>query len=162
MNLNQAIKCIEKQIKDPKVGLPEEVFLLVSRLTPLVNVDLLIKDENGRILLSWRDDIHGAGWHIPGGIIRFKEHLEDRLKKVAIKEIGTEVKFDPIPIAFNEIILKHNNRGHFMSFLYKCFLPSSYIPDNGELKEKDAGYLKWHDFCPKNLIKVHEIYKKFI
>lgn len=164
MNMDKAIKFLEKRIPNPSLGLPEKIFLFISRLTPMVNVDLLIKNEKGQTLLSWRDDLfYGPGWHIPGGIIRFKETLKTRIKKVAETEIGTEVKFDPIPIAINEFFNnKKDTRGHFISILYKCFLPSEYVLANRNLTEKDKGYLKWHDSCPANLIKEQEIYKKFI
>lgn len=162
MDLNEAIRFIEKQIENPKNGLPEEVFLFISKITPLVNVDLLIQDENGRTLLSWRDDIHGTGWHIPGGIIRFKEKAEDRVLKVAEREIGRSVEFDSKPIMFHQFICKHKTRGHFISILYKCFLSKSFIPKNQGLKEGDKGYLKWHEKCPINLIESHQVYKKFI
>lgn len=164
MNINEAIKFLDKQVPNPSKGLPDEVFLYISRTTPLVNVDLLIKDENGRTLLAWRDDQHcGRGWHVPGGIVRFKEKLETRLRKVAEAEIGVAVEFDPIPIAVNQIIEdKLISRGHFISILYKCFLSGKFIPKNTGLSNKDAGYLMWHDSCPENLIKVHEIYRKYI
>ena len=81
MNITEAIVALEKHVPNPSEGLPDELFLYVSRITPLVNVDLLIKDENGRTLLSWRDDQYcGQGWHVPGGIIRFKEALETSVK----------------------------------------------------------------------------------
>ena len=164
MNVNDTIKFLEKQISNYSEGLPEEVFLFISRLTPIVNVDLLIKDENGRILLSWRDDqFAGTGWHIPGGIVRFKENLEERLLTVAKTEIGTVVEFDPVPIAINQIVCKSNTRGHFISILYRCFVSSKYIPNNKGLSKKDTGYLMWHESCPKNLVNVHKkIYKKYI
>lgn len=163
MNVHEAIKFLDKQISNPSLGLPEEIFLFVSRITPMVNVDLLIKNEKGRTLLSWRDDQYaGKGWHIPGGIIRFKEKIETRIQKVAKKEIGTSVKFDPLPIAINQIFVKRNIRGHFISILYKCFLSEKFILKNKSLTNKDAGYLKWHDSCPGNLLKLHEIYKKFL
>lgn len=163
MNTKQAIEFLDKQIKNPKIGLPEEIFLFISRNTPLANVDLLIKDENGRTLLSWRDDQYaGKGWHLPGGIIRFKEKMENRVLKVAKKEIGAKVKFDPVPIALNQIIGKKNTRGHFISILYKCFLSKDFVPDNKRLTQKNPGYLMWHSSCPKNLLKYHHIYKKFI
>lgn len=156
MNINEAIQFLDGQIPNPKVGLPEEIFLFVSRITPLVNVDLLIKDEKGRTLLSWRNNAtDGIGWHVPGGIIRFKEKIETRIKMVAQNEIGTTVEFDPTPITINEVICKQNVRGHFISLLYKCFLTGKYVPQNKNLK--------WHGSCPKNLIKLHQkIYKKFI
>ena len=79
MNLTSAIHKIEKQIHNPKQGLPEEIFLFATRITPMINVDLLIKDYNGNTLLTWRDDgYHKPGWHIPGGIIRLKEKLAKR------------------------------------------------------------------------------------
>ncbi|MEI7983545.1 MAG: NUDIX hydrolase, partial [Bacteroidota bacterium] len=54
--IQDTIEILNKQIPDPRLGLPEEVFLFISRLTPMVNVDLLIKDKKGLALLSWRDD----------------------------------------------------------------------------------------------------------
>jgi colanic acid biosynthesis protein WcaH len=162
-NTHEAIKFLDNQISDPSLGLPEEIFLFISRITPMVNVDLLIKDENGRTLLSWRDDsLIGTGWHLPGGIIRFKENLEKRLLKVAETEIGAAVEFDPVPIAINQIIRSHNTRGHFISILYKCFLFGKFIPKNTGLSNKDKGYLMWHNSCPENLLEVHKIYRKYI
>jgi len=163
VNIHKAIEFLEKQIPNPSLGLPEEIFLFISRTTPLVNVDLLIKDENNRTLLSWRDDQYaGKGWHVPGGIVRFKEKLEERVQEVAKKEIGTAVKFDPIPLAINQMICERDIRGHFVSILYKCFLSGKFIPKNKGLSNKDPGYLMWHDSCPTNLIKVHEIYRHYI
>jgi colanic acid biosynthesis protein WcaH len=163
MNIHEAIELLDKRISSPSLGLPEEVFFFISRITPIVNVDLLIKDEKGRTLLSWRDDQYcGKGWHIPGGVVRFKERLETRIKKVVEEEIGTKVKFEKKPVEINEIILKPKIRGHFISFLYRCYLPSDFIPFNKGLNMTDAGYLMWHNVCPDNLIKCHERYRKYI
>lgn len=163
MNMHETLSFLDKQITNPSLGLPEEVFLFVSRITPMVNVDLLIKDETGRVLLSWRSDqFAGTGWHIPGGIVRFKEKLEERILKVAETEIGAIIKFNPNPLAINQIHCKQNTRGHFISILYECFLSSKYIPKNIGLSKIDNGFLMWHDFCPIELVEVHEIYRKYI
>ena len=163
MTINEAISILEAEISDPKKGLPLEVFQLVSRLTPLVNVDLLIKDENNRLLLAWRDDqFAGQGWHIPGGIIRYKENFETRIQKTAEREVGSQIQFNPEPIAINQIVCQHDTRGHFISLLFDCFLESNFIPANDNLCPKELGYLSWHDACPNDLIKSHEIYRKFL
>jgi len=164
MNIADAIEVLGKNVKKPSYGLPDEVFYYISRNTPLVNVELLIKDENQRTLLSWRDDKYcGKGWHIPGGIVRFKETLETRVKKVAETEIGTVVSFDPSPVTIKEIILHDRDiRGHFISFLYKCFLSSTFVPKNRGISHSDAGYLKWHDSCPDELLGFHDIYREYI
>lgn len=164
MNIAEIIAVLDEQVKNPSAGLPEDLFLYVSRITPLVNVDLLIKDEAGRTLLSWRNDEYaGTGWHVPGGILRYKETLESRIKKVLETEIGAEVSFDPVPIALNQLIHPiHEIRGHCISILYKCFLAGTYVPKNEEFSKDDAGYLMWHDQCPANLIEVHELYRNYI
>jgi len=163
MNITDAISFLDKQVPNPSKGLTKELFHFISRITPMVNVDLLIKDEKGRTLLSWRDDsLHKPSWHVPGGVIRFKEKMEERLQKVAEKEIGTIIEFEHKPIAINEMIIKRKIRGHFISFLYKCYLPSNFIPENKGLKENDAGYLMWHESCPDNLIKCHEVYREYM
>lgn len=77
--LNEALK----QIPNSKAGLPQEAFYFVSQLTPMINVDLLVKNKLGQTLLTWRDDkFYGPAWHIPGGIIRFKEKLKIELIKL--------------------------------------------------------------------------------
>jgi len=164
MNIADAIAGFDKQVPNPSKGLPDEVFDYISKTTPLVNVDLLIKDENGRTLLSWRNDQYcGKGWHVPGGIVRFKETLETRVKKVAETEIGVNISFDPIPMALNQFIHPERDiRSHFISILYKCFLSCTFVPQNKGLSNEDRGYLMWHDFCPDNLIKYHEIYRRYI
>ena len=161
MNIHDAIVFLDSQVPNPTAGLPEELFLFVSRTTPMVNVDLLVQDEHGRTLLSWRDDVLGyVGWHIPGGIIRFKETLEQRIQKVAEHELGTRVEFDPVPIAMHEIIHPTRNiRGHFLSLLYRCRVPADYVPRNPGRKVTDAGYLMWHEQCPQNILGVHEVYR---
>ena len=69
-----AVAVINECLPDSRAGLPDDIFYLVSRLTPMINVDLLIVNERNEKLLTWREDqFYGPGWHIPGGIIRFKE-----------------------------------------------------------------------------------------
>jgi ADP-ribose pyrophosphatase YjhB (NUDIX family) len=164
LNIAEAIAALVKQVPNPSMGLPDDVFYYISRTTPLVNVDLLIKDENGRTLLSWRNDQYaGKGWHVPGGIVRFKETLETRVQKVAETEVGVNISFESTPIALHQIIHHERDiRGHFISLLYKCFLSGNFVPQNQGLSIEDGGYLMWHDHCPDNLLKCQEIYQKHI
>ena len=163
--IKQAIDTIDSLIGDPRRGLPEDLFLFAGRITPMVNVDLLIKNEKKQTLLTWRDDGYGkAGWHIPGGVIRYKEPIADRIRAVARTELGAEVAFQPIPLAIKEIINPDRRvRGHFISFLYQCCLTTA--PDN-RLQYRSGEPLPnqwmWHDTCPDNIIPVHEIYREYI
>jgi colanic acid biosynthesis protein WcaH len=164
MTISDAVQFLDNNIPDKWNGLPNDIFYFISRITPLVCVDLLVKDTNGRCLLAWRDDeYHGKGWHIPGGIVQFQETLEQRIQKTAELEYGVNVQFSSVPLTVEQLIIPENeNRGHFITFLYKCSVPDNFIPDNQGRKEDDAGYLKWHETCPFNLIKIQDYCRKFI
>ena len=159
-----AVKILDWTAKQPKKGLPDDIFYYISRTTPLVNVDLLIKDQNNRVLLSWRDDEYaGNGWHIPGGIIRYKENIKKRVDEVSRLELKGKVIYEAAPIAVNEVITENqSDRGHFISLLYNCYLSDDYKIDNGSLSSQDPGFLKWFNECPDNLISWHEIYRDYI
>ena len=159
------IQNILSKIGNAREGLPEDVFLLVSQLTPLVNVELLIKDEEQGTLLTWRhDEFYGPAWHLPGGIVRFKELASTRIKKVAKSELEATVSFDSEPIEVNEIMNKNRDiRGHFFSLLYSCKLTST-LNKNSAFKEENPinGYWRWFKDCPDNLVFQHEIYRQKI
>lgn len=165
LNNSKKINSLESVIKNPLEGLPEDIFLFLTRVTPMINVDLLIKNKNSQTLLTWRDDgIFQPGWHIPGGIIRFKETIFDRIKAVALIELGAKITFKTEPLAVNEVIIpKKKDRSHFISLLYECTLNSRL---NNKLKYKSGiakpGEWAWHDTCPKDLIPVHEMYRKYL
>lgn len=156
---------MESLIKNPKEGLPKDIFLFVSRTTPMINVDLLIKNKQNQTLLTWRSDVYrSAGWHIPGGIIRYKETISDRIHAVAGGELGAGVKFKKSPLAINEVIIPpRRDRGHFISLLYECKLISS-LDKNRKFKKgiPKPGQWAWHNKCPDNIISVHKMYRKFI
>jgi colanic acid biosynthesis protein WcaH len=160
MSIGAAIRALQAAAGNPSHGLPEELFLFVSRITPLVNVDLLIQDDVGRTLLTWRDDEYfGTGWHVPGGIIRYKEVAADRVRACAQEELGAEMGFDPVPILVSETIRDQKDRGHFISLLYRCKLLAP--PDEHRRAKLDRprhGEWMWHHRCPSNLLAVQSQY----
>ena len=164
MTLDDAVRALDEFCGDPRTGLPEEVFLLISRITPLVNVDLLIQDAEGRTLLTWRsDEHHGSGWHVPGGIIRYKESAQHRIREVARLELGATVEFDPASVEVVETIGPTRNRGHFISLLYRCRLTSELDPERQAAGDRpEAGSWKWHAHAPPDLLAVHEMYRKYM
>jgi len=174
-----AICTLESVIGDPHQGLPEPIFLFASRILPMVNVDLLIQgdsDENGdhtrRTLLTWRDDPYfGSGWHIPGGIIRYKEMAADRIRACALEELGAEVEFDAVPLLVSETVREPKDRGHFISLLYRCRLLTPPQPDRAagpraaanraRLNPPVRGEWRWHAGCPRDFLDVQAQYRRF-
>ncbi|MBS5571860.1 MAG: NUDIX hydrolase [Clostridiales bacterium] len=162
-----AIETLRRAQIDSRCGLPEELFYLVSSLTPIPNVDLWITDGENRVLLAWRKDLfYDEGWHIPGGCIRYGETMLERLHKTALKEIGSDVTVDPIPIAVRDVIrppreglINPYERGHHLAVLYRCFLPENFKIDNKGRKHGEDGYLRFFHKIPKNMLRIHDVYQ---
>lgn len=163
MNLSTAVSTVESALGNPHEGLPSEVFLFVSRITPLINVDLFIQDDRGRTLLTWRvDEFFGAGWHVPGGIIRHKEMAADRIRACARNELSADVSFDPTPILVSETIRDQINRGHFISLLFRCRLLTALDEaKRAPMEAPSAGDWRWHDGAPPDLLEAQRQYISF-
>ena len=160
----QAFAALNAWVGQPSEGLPEEFFLFLSRFMPLINVDLLIQDDRRRTLLTWRqDETYGAGWHVPGGIIRYKETAEDRIRATVRRELGADVDFDPQPFAVEQTMDPHRReRGHFVALVYRCRLLSPPDPALRYLEgQPQRDQWAWHDSCPPNLIAWQDAYRKF-
>ena len=164
-DLRKAVKVIEESLIDPDHGLSSDLFRLVSRVTPLVNVDLLIQDQNLGTLLTWRPEgNYKPGWHVPGGIIRVKETFVQRLEKVAMLELGVRVTYSPNPVAINEMIhTTAKTRVHFVSFLYRvtlCGNPKPHLQYRQGTPE--SGQWFWHTQCPDDLYESQKVYRSYI
>lgn len=159
----EALAVLAAWATDPGTAVPYELFLFISRLVPMVNVDLLISDEQGRLLLTWRDDdIHGTGWHFPGGMIRFKETAAERIRATAREELGAEVSFHETPFVEQIIEPVRDTRGHHVALVYRCRLLSG--PDeSGRFTsgQPTRGQWAWHSACPVNMIAAHQQYAKY-
>jgi len=143
------------------MDLPQHLFNYVSSITPLVSVELVIRCPANLVLLSWRDDdLYGPGWHLPGGIVRHKECLIDRINLVASNECSidsfTSCNFLQVSQTINP---SRNIRGHFISLVYG--LTIDYVPriDPFEIKN---GSLRLFSASPANLIEQHRRYGSLI
>lgn len=167
--VEQAIENLQRAMNEeginPTNGLTEELFVFATTLMPVPNVDLFITNEYGQLLLTWRNDkYYGSGWHIPGGCIRMRESLESRIQKTALNEIGTEVDYDKEPIVVREAFVNESRpwlsneleRAHNISLLFQCRIPDGFVINNRGLQKHDAGYAKWFNSLPSDLLKAHK------
>lgn len=159
--MKKIIELLENSIKNPSKGLPDEIFYFVGRLTPFVNVDLLIKHPTQGILLTMRDDeFTGKGWHFPGGIIRFRESWDLRVHEVAKNELNCNVDKINGPIAINQIIApQQKERSHFISLMFECYLNDKEFDLLLKKSEKEPTKINFFNSSPKNLLSWHKIYR---
>ena len=160
-------KSINKII-NPISGLGKRMFLIVSQLTPLCNVELVVKDSLDKTLLIYRDDeFYGPGWHLPGGVIRFRENVETRIYLTLLNELKIKKSFvsELKLISCYEIInSKKILRSHFISLLY--YVKISKVNFKAPIYDNLMGYkngdIAYHIRSPRNLLKEHLRYKEYI
>lgn len=103
----------------------------------------LVIVQNGKVLLTWRDDKFFCGWHTPGTYLEQKETWQNAAQRCADREIKARV--DVI-----RVIDTHNHpespRFHDVSVLLLCSIVGE--PQTGQ----------WFSECPADLIPVHKKY----
>jgi colanic acid biosynthesis protein WcaH len=69
--------------------LDDRTFLQIIDATPLVSIDLVIRNERDQVLMGKRSNRPAKGlWFVPGGRIRKKERVEEALRRIAAAETG--------------------------------------------------------------------------
>ena len=145
-------------------GLNYPLFRMVAFLVPMVNVELAIINTSGEILLTYRrssPDIPIPGWHLPGGIVRVGERLQDRIKKTAETEVGFRLTEERIVAMSETLIPKKMSRRHFISFLVIC-RPKDY--DSTIHDYSDLNKFRWFkaEEIPADLISNHSRYRAIL
>jgi colanic acid biosynthesis protein WcaH len=123
----------------------------------------LIEDPARGTLLTWREDeFFGTGWHLPGGIIRYKETAEQRVRACAREELAADVAFDETPLAIAEGIGEQDTRGHHIALLFRCRLLSEPDPSRRAAAERpQSGQWQWHRRCPNDLLDAQRSYARY-
>jgi colanic acid biosynthesis protein WcaH len=72
--------------------LDDSDFLRIVDSTPLVSIDLILRNARGEILLGRRTNRPAQGmWFVPGGRIRKNERVADALRRISRRELGVEI-----------------------------------------------------------------------
>ncbi len=140
--------------------LPWPLFRFITEVTATSNVDLLVEDEDKNVLLAWRDDPFGTGWHVPGSIIRHREGFAHRIAMCAQDEFGCELDVVDGPAALVQIF---DDRGHSVSLCFRAKLagvPAKRVCDRDEVPQ--AGDLRWFGTLPDQLYPSHGVYRNVL
>ena len=70
--------------------LSHEDFLQLVRNAPLVSIDLIVRNPEGRVLVGLRNNRPAQGcWFVPGGIVRKGERLQNAFGRISAAELGS-------------------------------------------------------------------------
>ncbi|MEO7403196.1 MAG: GDP-mannose mannosyl hydrolase [Burkholderiales bacterium] len=73
--------------------LPREIFATVVRHTPLVSIDLVVRDASGRMLVGWgRNRPARESWFVPGARIAKDESLDAAFRRISHAELGRVIE----------------------------------------------------------------------
>ena len=137
--------------------LPWPLFRFITEVVATPNVDLLVEDKEKGVLLAWRDDPFGTGWHVPGSIIRHREEIAHRIAMCAQDEFGCSLDVSDGPGALVEIF---DDRGHSVSLCFRARLlgdPGKRV--RGDNEAPDAGDLRWFKTPPDRFYPSHGVYR---
>ena len=79
-------RLLEVVVSRDKGFIPDSAYPLIHKLVPWPAVEVLIYDDNGRFALTYRDDTHFKGWHIPGGYLKVNESYGEACDRIVRKE----------------------------------------------------------------------------
>lgn len=67
-------------------------FAIVVAATPLIAIDLIVRDSLGHVLFGLRRNPPALGcWFVPGGRIFKNENLDDAFRRIARDELGIDM-----------------------------------------------------------------------
>ncbi|EIQ0435151.1 NUDIX domain-containing protein, partial [Escherichia coli] len=75
--------------------LAPELFKSIVEHTPLISIDLIIRNEEGKALLGQRLNRPAQNyWFVPGGRILKDESFENAFKRVTLEELGVQISIN--------------------------------------------------------------------
>jgi len=145
--------------------LDAETFRTVVENTPLTSIDLIIRNQEGRVLLGLRNNPPARDyWFVPGGRILKEEHINESIERISEEELGVRVGVKSCGFAgIFEHMYKENIYGtsygtHYIVLAFNVYLGTTneYLPD------KQHRRFQW--FTEEDLLRsenVHEYTKQY-
>lgn len=104
----------------------EDKFKVVLDSTPLISIDLLVEDEQGRFLLGYRKNRPAQHyWFVPGGRIQKNESITSAFKRLTKQELGAEFSIElatllgPFDHFYDDCVFGSDISTHYVAIAYK-------------------------------------------
>lgn len=121
-------------------------FKIVVESTPLVSIDLVVRNKQGNVLLGERTNRPAQGyWFVPGGRILKDETFEQAFERLTKIELGTELTLSeakfigPYEHHYDDNFSGTGFSTHYVVLGYEVTLNI----DTGDLPKEQHGAYKW-------------------
>lgn len=139
--------------------LSKDTFTTVLDSTPLVSVDLVVENTEGKVLLGERKNRPAQGyWFVPGGRIFKGESLADAFKRLTLAELGQEFLITgasllgPFDHFYTDSVFGDSPATHYVAIAYR--LP---VQSLGNLPEEQHSCYRW--FSNEELLLDDRVHK---
>lgn len=117
--------------------LDSNTFETIVAHTPLVSIDLIVRNQFGQVLLGQRLNRPAAGfWFVPGGRILKQESLADAFARLTLAELGTALLIEQARFIglfehfYNDSVFDERISTHYVVNAFETVLPdnSAHFP----------------------------------
>ena len=119
--------------------LSKEAFSEVIKNTPLISIDLIIENEQGKILLGKRvNEPAKDKWFVPGGRIFKDEKLDDAFRRTSKTEIGIELERKEVAFHgiyehfYNNNVFNDEFSTHYIVYAHKLQVDEKKVTLNNQ------------------------------
>jgi colanic acid biosynthesis protein WcaH len=128
--------------------LPINVFKTVIKATPLISIDLIVRNDKQNILVGKRTNRPAQGfWFVPGGRVLKDESLEAAFKRLLVAELGKTCSTKNVVSKFKGVYqhfyddnaIDSNFTTHYVVLAYEIKTGRSL----GRLPKEQHGSYKW-------------------
>lgn len=110
--------------------LSDKEYNRIYSQVPRVCVDIVIRSKKSVLLIKRKTDPYKYKYHLPGGRVKFRESLINAVRRIALSEIGVDVKIKKM-IGYMEFMRERqiNNKRHSVSIAFEVApVKKLYIP----------------------------------
>lgn len=135
---------------DPRYLSNEDFFSIYAKV-PRLNVDLVLKTEEGVLLALRSIEPYKGQWHLPGGTVYKGETIEEATYRVCKKETGLESRFVKC-LGYMEF--PHEVRGGVSMHTISIAVQLS-VTGGSLLHDEHAEDLAYFKVLPENIVREH-------
>lgn len=147
--------------------LPDQIFKTVISSTPLISIDLVVRNEKNEVLLGKRLNAPAKGfWFVPGGRVQKNETLDNAFIRLLREELGIEsgiVREDANFLGvfehfYSDNVFDDEVGTHYIVLGYEIKLGKDLLK---ELPIEQHSIFIWFQESNKDEIKIHRYTKLY-
>lgn len=115
--------------------LPDDLFATIVEHTPLISIDLIIRNSKDEVLLGKRLNAPARGfWFTPGGRIYKDETMAEAFKRIAHDELGISASLSEASFIgtfehfYDDSAMSPDISTHYVVLAYTIFLSTNPYP----------------------------------